>query len=238
MARRILQVAHTPDVLHVAHAPNALHGIPAPEPLDVAHAPDSLHVAHLEEARRVLALPLREGGLHWHPFGVFTVPLAKRTVDGTAFSRRLHVWHPDARPVGEASPYGVHTHTGAARSHVLAGALQHHLYAFRPDGDGTWRRSPGQELASLEAHAQAATPAGTTHSFPAHQPHGVGTRGAFSISLFEQSVAGRGPPFTTWQRTDVEPEPLVHDAPVAPRHVLEEARGVVEAALFAVAVLR
>lgn len=199
------------------------------------HAPDAAHAAHLEEARRVLALPLEVNRLKWHPFGVYAVPLAKREVDGVVLSRRLHVWHPEARPLGAASPYGVHTHTGTGRSHVLAGSLQHHLYEFAPDDEGAWKQcsKDGERQARLLGHLQAPTLAGMTHTLPAHQPHGVATRGEFAISLFEQSEASRALPFTTWQRTDVEAEEVDLVGPVAARRVVQEALAVVEEALFA-----
>lgn len=201
------------------------------------HAPDEQHLPHLEEARRVLALPAGASGLHWHPFGVYAVPLARRTVDGCVWSRRLHLWHPEATPVGEASPYGVHTHSGTARSHVLAGTLQHHLYHFEPDGDGAWQRAAlgvPEGPAALVAHAEAPTHAGVTHTLPAHQPHGVGKRPAvFAVSLFEQVDEAGGPPFTTWQRTDVPAEALVTRPPVDVGRVRVEALAVLERALFA-----
>lgn len=205
------------------------------EPLQ--HAPDDRHLPHLEEARRVLALPIGASGLHWHPFGVYTIPMARRTVDGRVWSRRLHLWHPEAVPVGEASPYGVHTHSGTARSHVLAGTLQHHLYEFEADGDGVWSKSAlgggGPTRASLLGHLQAPTVAGVTHTLPAHQPHGVSKPPGFAVSLFEQVEGEGGPPFTTWQRTDVPAEALVLRPPVAVQRVQMEALAVLERALFA-----
>jgi hypothetical protein len=194
--------------------------------------------AHLGEACRVLSLPLDVNRLRWHPFGVYTVALGKRTgADGTGWSRRLHVWHPDAEPVGDASPYGVHTHSGLARSHVLAGTLHHHLYAFSPDPDGIWLRRPGggAALERLDAHVWAPTRAGTTHTLPADRPHGVSKPPGFAVSLFEQAGDGAGQPFTTWQRIDVAAESLLHVGPVDAGDVLREARAVVESALAQVA---
>lgn len=197
----------------------------------VRHDPDLAHDAHGAEALRVLALPLEVNGLHWHPFGVFTVPLAKRTdADGT-WSRRLHVWHPVAKPVGEASAYGVHTHSGTARSHVLVGALHHHLYAFEADPDGAWQRAVlgvPEGRATRVGHVQATTEAGVTHTLPANRPHGVTKPDGFAISLFEQLDGPTEQPFTTWQRTDVSEEPLVRQAPVPLRQVAFEALSLLE----------
>lgn len=199
------------------------------------HHPDRDRLLHLDEARRVLSLPLEANGLHWHPFGVFGIPLAKRYVDDEVWVRRLHVWHPETNPVGESSLYGVHTHSGTASSHVLVGALTHHLYAFRPDPDGAWleANTDGKRHARLTAHVQGDTVAGVTHTFPAHHPHGVSKPPGFAISLFEQREEGRAQPFTTWQRLDVPEEALVESAPVDPRMVLREARAVMEEACFA-----
>jgi hypothetical protein len=208
------------------------------EPLQ--QVPDPAHAAHLEAARRVLALPVEASGLHWHPFGVYAAPLARRTdPDGRVWSRRLHLWHPDARPVGPASPYGVHTHTGDAASHVLVGRLQHHLYRFRDDPDGTWKRAELGEVrgnASLVAHLEGTTPAGTVHRFPAHHPHGVGKCADFAVSLFEQAETARATPFTTWQRLDMEAEPLEKVGPLSVGDALREARQWVDEALYALRV--
>lgn len=204
------------------------------EPL--LHARDSAHLEHLEEARRVLALPIEVSGLHWHPFGVFAIPLAKRHADGQVWVRRLHIWHPETTPVGETSPYGVHTHSGTAKSHVLTGTLHHHLYDFSADEAGVWLESSkaGQRRATLQAHIQGPTTAGTTHTLPANHPHGVSKPPGFAISLFEQLEEGRSQPFTTWQRTDAPAEVLVDRAPVDPQRVLVEARLKIEEALFLV----
>jgi hypothetical protein len=150
--------------------------------------------------------------------------------------RRLHLWHPDATPVGPASPYGVHTHSGKASSHVLVGALHHHLYAFRPEEDGQWLESSrdGRRHATLTDHVQGTTAAGMTHTFPAHHPHGVGKPPGFSVSLFEQREEGRAAPFTTWQRLGVAAEPLLDAGPVDVRTVRREALALVEEALYAV----
>jgi hypothetical protein len=201
---------------------------------------DDLHDAHLREAARVLALPLDVNRLRWHPFGVYAVPLGPRTDAHGTWSRRLHVWHPLARPVGEASPYGVHTHSGRARSHVLVGALRHHLYEFAPDADGAWRRARLTRPAGrarLVAHASATTGAGTTHTLPPDQPHGVtrpaaaGARCAWAVSLFEQIEDGGGRPFTTWQRTDAPAEPIHASGPADPADVLRASRVEVEQVL-------
>ena len=207
------------------------------------HTANPAHAGHLAEARRVLALPVEASRLHWHPFGVYAVPLAKRHDGARSWSRRLHLWHPDAMPVGEASPYGVHTHTGTARSHVVAGTLQHHLYAFAPDGDGAWQQAELGEprgRARLVAHLEAPTHAGMTHVLPAHQPHGVSRppgRVAWAVSLFEQldPLPGEAPAtqFTTWQRLDVAAEPLVLQPPVPVRAVAAAALAIVDEALHA-----
>ncbi len=197
------------------------HAVDAPR-----HDPDLLHDHHVRDARRVLALPVEVTGLRWHPFGLFTMPLPKRTDARGTWSRRLHVWHPDGRPVGEASPYGVHTHSGPARSHVLLGALEHHLYAFEEDPQGVWQRAclgRGEGNASLVGHTQATTRAGTTHSLPANQPHGVTKGDGLALSLFEQLDGPKAQEFTTWQRTDVPAEELVRRGPVPPSQAALEA---------------
>jgi hypothetical protein len=197
------------------------------------HAPDEQHLPHLVEALRVLSLPLDVNGLHWHPFGVYGVPLARRVDADAVYSRRLHLWHPEAVPVGETSLYGVHTHSGAAHSHVLVGALQHHLYDFVDDADGVWKRCARADtrMTTLRAHLQAPTSAGVTHTLPAHQAHGVSKPPGWAISLFEQREEGRQAPFTTWQRTDAPDEELQAVGPVPRSQVLGEARGLVEEAL-------
>ncbi len=170
---------------------------------------------HVAEALRVLELPVQASGLHWHPFGVFTIPLAKRQRPDGTWSRRLHIWHPAGKPVGPASPYGVHSHTGDAVSHVLVGAVEHHLYSFRDDPDGVWAVEPDGRRASLMAHASKQTRAGMWHAFPADHAHGVTKEPAeFAVSLFEQVAGTSQRPFTTWQRVDGEPEQLVRRAPV------------------------
>ncbi len=203
----------------------------------VAHAPNPALHAHRHEAQRVLELPVEVSGLRWHPFGVYTMPLASRTdAEGRTWSRRLHVWHPEGTPVGEASPYGVHTHSGTARSHVLAGSLHHHLYAFDEDPEGAWQKAAlGEPVgrAALRHHIWAPTRAGTTHTLPANQPHGVTKPPGFALSLFEQLDTNTADVFTTWQRTDVPAEPLVRAAPVAPRQVAHEALQVLEATALA-----
>ncbi len=198
------------------------------------HAPDDAHIAHLEQARRMLSLPIEESGMHWHPFGVYTIPMTKRSDGDTTWSRRLHIWHPAGTPVGEASPYGVHTHSGVARSHVLSGTLFHHLYAFEPDVDGVWKEAPteGGRMATLLGHLQAPTTAGVTHTLPANQPHGVSKPPGFAISLFEQEDGPTTQPFTTWQRTDVAAEELVLRPPVPVSQVWREATMVLEQALY------
>ncbi len=182
----------------------------------------------------MLALPISESGMHWHPFGVYTIPMAKRTAGDATWSRRLHIWHPEATPVGEASPYGVHTHSGVAQSHVLAGTLFHHLYAFEPDAEGVWHEAPtdGGRRATLLSHLQAATKAGVTHTLPANQAHGVSKPPGFAISLFEQEDGPTVQPFTTWQRTDVAAEELVLRPPVPVSQVWREATAVLEQALY------
>lgn len=202
----------------------------------MVHRRDAAHDAHLEEARRVLTLPLAVSGLRWHPFGLYTAPLARRERDGSTWSRRLHIWHPDAKPVGEASAYGVHTHTGPAESHVLVGSLRHHLYDFAA-GDGAWDCRPlgaDARSARLVAHVSAVTRHGTTHALPAHQPHGVSKDAPFAISLFEQrdDATDRATPFTTWRRTDVPAEELVRTPPVPVATVLQEARAALDEALL------
>jgi hypothetical protein len=204
--------------------------------LRLHHARDPAYLAHLEEARRVLALPVEASGLHWHPFGVFAIPLARRVVDGAVWSRRLHLWHPEATPVGETSPYGVHTHSGTATSHVLAGTLHHHLYAFREEEDGNWRQASraGETRAVLRDHVEGATDEGMLHTLPGNQAHGVSKPPGFAISLFEQLEEGRRDPFTTWQRLDAPAEALVTRAPVDLKRVLKEARGLIEEAIYVV----
>ncbi len=202
----------------------------------IQHERDPLHAEHLEEARRVLALPIAASGLRWHPFGVYVIPLARRHIDGHDRVRRLHLWHPKAKPVGPASPYGVHTHTGTAYSHVLVGALHHHLYEFRPDAEGTWLRTPlggqpGRE--TLVAHAQATTTQAMLHTLPAHQPHSVSKSPGLAISLFEQDEEPAGQPFTTWQQQDIAAEQLVRRAPIPLDQVLTQMRAAIEQALYA-----
>jgi len=202
--------------------------------VQVTHVPDAARAAHLEEARRVLALPLSANALRWHPFGVYAIPLARRGLDGQVWSRRLHLWHPDAEPVGERSPYGVHTHTGRARSHVLVGTLHHHLYAFAADEDGAWQRAAlgvPEGRAAMLAHVQAPTPAATTHELPADHPHGVTKPPGWAVSLFEQMESPGGSAFTTWRRLGGEPEEPDLRGPVPPGEVLREARALVEQAL-------
>lgn len=201
--------------------------------MELRHDRDAHHVEHLDEAARALRLPLDVNRLRWHPFGVYSLPLGPRTEGGVTWSRRLHVWHPQARPVGEASPYGVHTHSGTARSHVLVGALHHHLYAFAHD-NGAWRRAElGRPTgpARLVAHVQATTPAGTTHTLPADQPHSVTKAPGLAMSLFEQVTPGSGHPFTTWQRTDIKPERLDLSGPVDAATALRDAKRSVEVQL-------
>jgi hypothetical protein len=193
----------------------------------IAHAPNPAHHEHVVHARRVLELPVDVSALRWHPFGVYTLPLGKRTDDaGRLWSRRMHVWHPDAIPVGETSAYGVHTHSGEAHSHVLIGALEHHLYEFEKDDSGIWHTAvvDGPEWRStLRVHMQAPTPAGTTHILSAQQPHGVTTPHGFAISLFEQLDTPGPSDFTTWRRTDLPETPLVRTPPIPIRHVQREA---------------
>lgn len=200
----------------------------------LVHQRDLSYLDHLEEARRVLALPIDANGLEWHPFGTYAVPLARRVDGDEAWVRRLHLWHPETTPVGETSIYGVHTHSGLASSHVLVGTLQHHLYAFEPAEDGAWREASrdGTAYAQLTAHLQGPTIAGTTHTFPAHQAHGVSKPPGYAISLFEQREEPRTKPFTTWQRLDGPEEGLLEHAPIDPVRVLREARVLVEEALY------
>lgn len=186
---------------------------------------------HLLQVARVLALPQEVSGLHWHPFGVYTIPMSKRRDGDATWSRRLHLWHPQAKPVGEASPYGVHTHSGEARSHVLVGSLFHHLYAFRADGDGVWYEDPTDRQASLVAHVWEETRAGMTHSLPKDHPHGVTKPDGWAISLFEQRDGPAEMPFTTWRRTDVPAEELVRRGPVPLDAVLREARLLIDQAI-------
>jgi hypothetical protein len=183
--------------------------------MEVRHDPDPWHQRHLEEAVRVLSLPVAATRMHWHPFGVYAIPLAKRSDGERTWSRRLHIWHPEA-PSPPPSPYGVHTHSGMARSNVLLGSLHHHLYAFAPDANGPWRvANPGMEgRARLVAHAWAATQAGTAHTLPADHPHGVTKPPGLAVSLFEQVDNGGGQPFTTWQRQDVSAQELQKRGPV------------------------
>lgn len=190
------------------------------------HVVDRAHHEHVVQARRVLELPLEVSRLGWHPFGVYTMPLAKRVDQTGAWSRRLHVWHPGAEPVGETSAYGVHTHSGEAHSHVLVGALEHHLYDFDRDDDGAWHTEivGGPKWTSrLRGHVHAPTQAGTTHILPAQQPHGVTTPHGFAISLFEQRDTVGPSDFTTWRRTDRPETPLVRAPPVPVAQVQMEA---------------
>lgn len=193
--------------------------------LQHVHNP-ALH-EHVAQARRVLELPVEVSGLRWHPFGVYTLPLSKRADDeGRSWSRRLHVWHPAAEPVGESSAYGVHTHSGEAHSHVLVGALEHHLYDFARDADGIWRTAVvegDQWRSTLKGHFHAPTRAGTTHILLAQQPHGVTTPHGFAISLFEQLDTPGPSEFTTWRRTDLPETPLVRTPPVPVGQVQHEA---------------
>ncbi|MBW3584103.1 MAG: hypothetical protein KY455_13510 [Euryarchaeota archaeon] len=200
------------------------------------HAPDPDHRSHLEEAARILALPAEASGFEWHPFGVFGIPLAKRVLGDKVWSRRLHVWHPEATPVGETSVYGVHTHSGQATSHVLVGTLHHHLYDFVVAEDGVWlEASPaGKTQATLRTHLQGPTTAGVLHVLPADQAHGVTKPPGFAISLFEQLEEGRPKAFTTWRHLQGPQEELVLRPPVDPKRALREARAVVEEALYAV----
>lgn len=207
--------------------------------MEIQHAPDALHGEHLAEARRVLALPLQESGLHWHPFGVYVIPMAKRVVDGVAWSRRLHVWHPLARPVGESSPYGVHTHSGTARSHVVVGALHHHLFEFAPDPDGKWQEATlGDPIgrSRLVGRVQATTSAGMVHTLPPDTPHAVTKPEGLAVSLFEQVGKKEARPFTTWQRLDVPAEALLRQGPVPVGQVREEALMALDVALHRVGV--
>ncbi len=200
-------------------------------PMEVVQAPDTAHAEHLEQARRVLALPVEASRLHWHPFGVFTIPMAKRRDGDRTWSRRLHIWHPAGVPVGPASAYGVHTHSGPANSHVLVGSLFHHLYAFAPASDGIWLRCPGDDRWDLVAHAKETTEAGTTHSLPKDHPHGVSKRDGWAISLFEQLDGPTDMPFTTWRRTDVPEEPLVRQGPEPADAVRRDALMAIDRAL-------
>lgn len=200
------------------------------------HAPDTAVLAHLLEARRILSFPVEVSRLHWHPFGLYTLPLAKRSQEDGTWSRRLHLWHPAATPVGEASPYGVHTHSGTAKSHVLAGALQHHLYEFEEDPVGVWQRAAlgvPEGRATLVGHIQAPTLAGMTHTLPANHPHGVTKPPGLAVSLFEQIGEEKSQPFTTWQRTDVPAEVLVREPPVPVQTVQREALAVLDQAVLA-----
>lgn len=196
--------------------------------MEVARAPNPDHARHVEHARRILELPIEASGLRWHPFGVYTMPLSKRTdpASGVTLSRRLHVWHPAAEPVGETSVYGIHTHSGTAHSHVLAGALEHHLYDFAEDPDGIWATGivEGRQWRSaLLGHVSAPTRAGATHTLPAQQPHSVSTPHGWAISLFEQVDTPPPSQFTTWRRTDLPETPLVRTPPVPVRQVQQEA---------------
>lgn len=185
--------------------------------MEVHREPNPRFDEHVAEAIRVLELPMKVSGLHFHPFGVYSVPLAKRSDAKGTWSRRLHLWHPAAKPVGEASPYGVHTHSGPAKSHVLCGSLYHHLYQFKVDDDGVWQRACLGEpdgRASLQDHVWGETNTGQTHAFPANHAHGVTKPDGWSISLFSQLDGPTTQEFTTWQRTDVPPEPLVRKGPV------------------------
>jgi hypothetical protein len=185
----------------------------------VQHQPNGELDAHVGEAARVLALPLDVNNLRWHPFGLYSLPLASRTdAGGAIWSRRLHVWHPEAKPVGESSPYGVHTHSGTARSHVLVGTLRHHLYEFDADPAGNWQRaalSVPEGNARLTHHIHDHTTAGTTHTLPKDQAHGVTKEpGSFAISLFEQRGGEKEQDFTTWQRMDLKAEELLRAGPL------------------------
>lgn len=192
--------------------------------MELQQAPDPDHGVHAAEALKVLRLPVDVSRLRWHPFGVYTVPLAPRSRDGHMWSRRLHVWHPEAKPVGEASPYGVHTHSGLAISHVLVGTLHHHLYAFGP-GEGWQRAALGtpEGTEALLEHTMAPTHEGTMHTLPKDQPHGVTKPPGLAISLFEQRDGPTEQVFTTWQRTDVPAEPLLRRGPVPVANVRNEA---------------
>jgi hypothetical protein len=174
--------------------------------------------------------------MHWHPFGVYAIPMAKRHADGQSWSRRLHLWHPEARPVGIASPYGVHTHSGTAQSHVLLGALHHHLYSFAEDADGAWRMANPKEQgkARLLEHAWGETIGGQTHVLPANQPHGVTKPPGFAVSLFEQLDGEVAQPFTTWQCLEMDPEELEKEGPVSVGEARREAMAMVEETLYGV----
>lgn len=202
--------------------------------MELVQARDSDPIGHLEVARKALALPIEASRLHWHPFGVYTLPLGKK--DG--WSRRLHVWHPSGTPVGEASPYGVHTHSGQARSHVLTGTLHHHLYAFEADAEGIWQRAclgEPEGRATLLAHAWRPTEAGMTHTLPKDTPHGVTKPDGLAVSLFAQEDGPTEQPFTTWQRMDVPAEELVRQAPAPLETVRREAWSAIEARLHTLA---
>lgn len=205
--------------------------------LELVHRPDHRYLLNLEEASRVLALPLAANRLEWHPFGTYAVPLARRVDGSGSWVRRLHLWHPETTPVGETSIYGVHTHSGMASSHVLVGTLEHHLYAFEADEAGPWRERSREcdRSTRLTAHLKGPTTSGMTHSFPAHQAHGVSKPPGFAISLFEQREEPRTRPFTTWQRLDGPEESLIEAAPIDPKRVLKEARGLIEVTLYRVA---
>ncbi len=192
--------------------------------MEVQQCIDAQRALHLEQVARVLALPPEASGLHWHPFGVYTIPMAKHRDEQGTWSRRLHLWHPLAKPVGEASPYGVHTHSGPARSHVLVGSLFHHLYAFQEDPEGIWQESPTDRRCRLLAHVWEETRAGSTHDLPKDHPHGVSKPDGWAISLFEQLDGPAEQPFTTWQRSDVPAEELVRRGPVPIDDVWREAR--------------
>ncbi|MGB1696839.1 MAG: hypothetical protein ACPHK8_00395 [Thermoplasmatota archaeon] len=194
--------------------------------MEVHREPNPRFAEHVAEAIRVLQLPTEVSGLHYHPFGVYSVPLAKRTDEEGTWSRRLHLWHPEATPVGEASPYGVHTHSGPARSHVLYGSLYHHLYQFEADAAGVWQRAclgEPEGRATLLDHVFAETRTGQTHSFPANHAHGVTKPDGWSISLFSQLDGPTTQEFTTWQRTDVSAEPLLRKGPVPVTEVARDA---------------
>lgn len=184
--------------------------------MEVRREPNPRFHEHVAEAIRVLELPIEVSGLHWHPFGVYSIPLAKRTDEEGTWSRRLHIWHPSGTPVGEASPYGVHTHSGPARSHVLVGSLFHHLYQFKPDSEGVWERAclgKPEGRAALVDHVWAETLSEQTHSFPANHAHGVTKPPGLAVSLFSQLDGPTVQEFTTWQRTDVSAEELVKKGP-------------------------
>jgi hypothetical protein len=194
--------------------------------MEVRREPNTRFGEHLAEAVRVLELPIKASRLHWHPFGVYSIPLAKRTDDEGSWSRRLHIWHPSATPVGESSPYGVHTHSGPAKSHVLIGSLYHHLYKFSPDDNGIWQRAclgAPEGRATLVDHVWAESTACQTHSFPANHAHGVTKPDGIAVSLFAQLDGPTEQEFTTWQRTDVPAEELVQKGPIPLTQVQFEA---------------